>query len=280
MDIVDRDLEKAERDASPDRFSQPKTQNGPPLERFGTAASGSTSSSSSSTSSAAVVREEIGMSRIQTGRDLERHPTELSRIETHRSQHSGTVGRSLRSRESRKPLPNFGGGKEYPPPLPEREEYVVEFDGPGDPLHPQNWPMKKKYVANRHPVPVELTALAQDCYRRHARIHHPRCSIRQQYLLSRHSSRRRIFLRFYRSRRPRYLVVRPGIRDWSHPLGAPVRASGQEVTPDLLHARLLHLLRRNCHRQGSPNRDAHPLLRRRVRLLSPGRCRCCLLRHV
>ncbi|KAI4238541.1 MAG: hypothetical protein L6R40_005710 [Gallowayella cf. fulva] len=144
MDIVDRDLEKAERDASPDRFSQPKTQNGPPLERFGTAASGSTSSSSSSTSSAAVVREEIGMSRIQTGRDLERHPTELSRIETHRSQHSGTVGRSLRSRESRKPLPNFGGGKEYPPPLPEREEYVVEFDGPGDPLHPQNWPMKKK----------------------------------------------------------------------------------------------------------------------------------------
>ena len=86
----------------------------------------------------------MGMSRIQTGRDLERHPTELSRIETHRSQHSGTVGRSLRSRESKKPLPNFGGGKEYPPALPEREEYVVEFDGPEDPLHPQNWPMRKK----------------------------------------------------------------------------------------------------------------------------------------
>lgn len=86
------------------------------------------------------------MSRIQTGRDLERHPTELSRIETQRSQHSGTVGRSLKSRESKKPLPNFGGGKEYPPQLPERDEYVVEFDGPDDPLHPQNWPMKKKYV--------------------------------------------------------------------------------------------------------------------------------------
>ncbi|KAI4224674.1 MAG: hypothetical protein L6R36_004482 [Xanthoria steineri] len=141
MDIVDRDLQRAERDASPDRFPQPKTKDATPLERT---ASGSTSSSTSSSSSASVIRQEIGMSRIQTGRDLERHPTELSRIETHRSQHSGTVGRSLRSRESKKPLPNFGGGKEYPPQLPEREEYVVEFDGPEDPLHPQNWPMKKK----------------------------------------------------------------------------------------------------------------------------------------
>ncbi|KAL8781743.1 MAG: hypothetical protein Q9213_005880 [Squamulea squamosa] len=143
MDIVDRDLEKAEQEASPQPFAQPKTQDAPPLERVGSAASGSTSSSSSS-SSVSVIREEIGMSRIQTGRDLERHPTELSRIETQKSQHSGTVGRSLKSRESKKPLPNFGGGKEYPPQLPEREEYVVEFDGPDDPLHPQNWPMKKK----------------------------------------------------------------------------------------------------------------------------------------
>ncbi|KAL8982937.1 MAG: hypothetical protein Q9205_002687 [Flavoplaca limonia] len=144
MDLLDRDLERAERDASPERFLQPKSQDAPPLERAGSVASSSSSSSSSSASSAPVIREEMGMSRIQTGRDLERHPTELSRIETHRSQHSGTVGRSLRSRESKKPLPNFGGGKEYPPPLPEREEYVVEFDGPEDPLHPQNWPMKKK----------------------------------------------------------------------------------------------------------------------------------------
>ncbi|KAL8910752.1 MAG: hypothetical protein Q9171_003998 [Xanthocarpia ochracea] len=144
MDIVDRDIERAERDASPRRFLQPTTQDAPPLERVGSTASISTSSSSSSASSIPVIREEIGMSRVQTTRDLERHPTELSRIETHRSQHSATVGRSLRSRESRKPLPNFGGGKEYPPALPEREEYVVEFDGPDDPLHPQNWSLKKK----------------------------------------------------------------------------------------------------------------------------------------
>ncbi|KAL8929385.1 MAG: hypothetical protein Q9172_000558 [Xanthocarpia lactea] len=137
MDIVDRDLERAEQ-------LQPTTQDAPPLERVGSTASTSTSSSSSSASSIPVIREEIGMSRVQTTRDLERHPTELSRIETHRSQHSATVGRTLRSRESKKPLPNFGGGKEYPPTLPEREEYVVEFDGPDDPLHPQNWSLKKK----------------------------------------------------------------------------------------------------------------------------------------
>lgn len=139
MDIVDRDLERAETDASPKQFPQDKTRDGE-LERLESALS----SCSSLTSSPSVIREEMGMSRIQTGRDLERHPTELSRIDTHRSQHSGTVGRSLRSRESKKPLPNFGGGKDYPPLLPEREEYVVEFDGPDDPLHPQNWPLKKK----------------------------------------------------------------------------------------------------------------------------------------
>ncbi|KAL8867472.1 MAG: hypothetical protein Q9174_005644 [Haloplaca sp. 1 TL-2023] len=143
MDIVDRDLDRAERDASPDRFPPIKEDDTRRLERHESAAS-SSSSSASSSSTASIVREEIGMSRIQTGRDLERHPTELSRIETHRSQHSSTVGRSLKSRESKKPLPNFGGGKDYPPPLPEREEYVVEFDGKDDPLHPQNWPMKKK----------------------------------------------------------------------------------------------------------------------------------------
>ncbi|KAL9607085.1 MAG: hypothetical protein Q9167_007966 [Letrouitia subvulpina] len=142
MDIVDRELEKAETEASARRLSRDKQEDGN-LERV---ESGSSTTSSSSSSSASIVREEMNMSRIQTGRDLERHPTELSRIETHRSQHSNTVGRGLKSRESKKPLPNFGGGKEYPPPLPEQEEYVVEFDGPDDPLHPQNWPVKKKVL--------------------------------------------------------------------------------------------------------------------------------------
>ena len=76
---------------------------------------------------------------------LERHPTALTRIETHRTQHESTVGaHPTKSRASGKELPNFGAGKPYPPELPAREEYVVEFDGPDDPRHAQNWPMKKK----------------------------------------------------------------------------------------------------------------------------------------
>lgn len=80
--------------------------------------------------------------------DLERRRTRmsdaLSRIETQRYQHALTVGESVRSWASRASLPPFGGGKPYPPPLPAREEYVVEFDGPDDPLYPQNWSLGRK----------------------------------------------------------------------------------------------------------------------------------------
>ena len=88
------------------------------------------------------------MSRVSTQNDLERHPTELSRIATARSQHNATVGASVRttSRADRKPLPSMGAGKPYPPELPEMDEYVVEFDGPDDPLHAQNWPLRKKII--------------------------------------------------------------------------------------------------------------------------------------
>ncbi|KAK6439152.1 hypothetical protein LTR95_004645 [Oleoguttula sp. CCFEE 5521] len=75
---------------------------------------------------------------------LERHPTAIGRINQHRLQHSLTVGQT-RSRPE-KPLPDFGGNKPYPPLLPDREEYVVEFSGHDDPNHPQNWPTKQKLI--------------------------------------------------------------------------------------------------------------------------------------
>ncbi|KAJ5179669.1 hypothetical protein N7492_002879 [Penicillium capsulatum] len=89
------------------------------------------------------------MSRVQTATSLrepglERHPTAMSRIATQRSQHTATVGASIKTRVTPQPLPEFGAGKPYPPPLPAKEEYVVEFAGPDDPLHPQNWPTRKK----------------------------------------------------------------------------------------------------------------------------------------
>ena len=137
-DSVDVALEAAERDAAPRRGERRSDE----IERVASA------SSVSSTSSGASQRGGYGMHRVETQRDLERHQTELSRINTARSQHSGTVGKDPRSREGRKPLPSFGAGKPYPPLLPHQEDYVVEFDGPDDPLHAQNWPIKKKYVSH------------------------------------------------------------------------------------------------------------------------------------
>ena len=79
----------------------------------------------------------------------ESHPDALLRIETHRTQHSGTVGAGLRSRRLSRieeKLPQMGAGKPLPPDLPEQEEYVVEFEGFDDPRHAQNWKTYKKLL--------------------------------------------------------------------------------------------------------------------------------------
>lgn len=68
---------------------------------------------------------------------------ELSRIETYRLQHRSTVGSISGPAPEEEWLP-FGSGKPYPRQLPDPEEYVVEFTGAGDPLHPHNWPTWKK----------------------------------------------------------------------------------------------------------------------------------------
>ena len=171
-----------ERDASPERFFSSTTaadrehaeanRDGTreeKVERTEEISRQVTASSSASSVSTASIRHEAintSASRAQPSRnnsygislvptqheneaDLERHPTALSRIQTARTQHSATIGAtSLRSRtatrHSKTPLPAFGAGKPYPPNLPEREEFVVEFDGPNDPLHAQNWPLAKK----------------------------------------------------------------------------------------------------------------------------------------
>lgn len=140
-----------------------------PPRRSSSVASSSSTSSSSTTDAPHLeaIRTYDGSSRHRRGTSssngvsgmLQRHPTErnpeaLSRIETYRSQHAGTVGarpggpsrlsRTLSRRKTEKPLSEMGAGKPYPPLLPDREEYVVEFMGVDDPLHAQNWPMKKK----------------------------------------------------------------------------------------------------------------------------------------
>ncbi|PLB53614.1 synaptic vesicle transporter [Aspergillus steynii IBT 23096] len=71
------------------------------------------------------------------------HELELERIHTYRLQQQQTVG-STRSRTPRDRWLPMGAGKPYPPSLPESEGFVVEFEGADDPMHPQNWPMKKR----------------------------------------------------------------------------------------------------------------------------------------
>ncbi|TKA64253.1 hypothetical protein B0A55_09297, partial [Friedmanniomyces simplex] len=161
MNEEDRRLQADEKDAEPERFvptgSNSKTQTestekGERREELSREITASSASSATTSSGESIERQEIGVSRVSTQYeapfDLERHPTALSRIQTGRSQHSQTIGASIRSRtttrHSKKPLPEFGAGKPYPSALPDREEYVVEFTGADDPLHAQNWPLKKK----------------------------------------------------------------------------------------------------------------------------------------
>lgn len=148
--IVDHDLEAAEMEANAQHPSEDWGQE--KARRSGEAARPSTSGSTmSSTASSSSVDYNPNFHRMQsrnTELDLERRRSglsqALSRIETQRLQHSMTVGESVKSRPSKLPLPAFGAGKPYPPQLPNRDDYVVEFDGPDDPLYPQNWPLKTK----------------------------------------------------------------------------------------------------------------------------------------
>lgn len=161
MNNEDRYVANNERDASPSRFPNPPIHPEHPEmverpEQIARTSTISTQSSSSTTSSDASDAERNAghMSRLPTQRDTEdelaeHHPTALSRIHTQKSQHSNTVGTGMvrsrtQTRDSKRPLPAFGAGKAFPPALPEREEYVVEFDGPDDPLHAMNWPIRKK----------------------------------------------------------------------------------------------------------------------------------------
>lgn len=140
---TDKYVERAEGDAAHWSPENPRTSG--ESNRPVTAGTGSSTGSSSS------VEYDQQFGRMQsrnTELDLERNRTNtseaLSRIETQRLQHALTVGESVKSRSSRHPLPAFGAGKPYPPPLPNREDYVVEFDGPDDPLYPKNWPTRTK----------------------------------------------------------------------------------------------------------------------------------------
>lgn len=155
MNIVDRDMVEAEREASRAYVHPTRTETQPirtpALERQetnGSDLSSDSDSDSGSSQNMSRIATAASMGRIPTSARATRtrtHPIEDLRTETHRLQQVATVG-ATKTKTREKPLPNFGAGKPYPPELPPYEDYVVEFDGPDDPIHPQNWQFKKKLI--------------------------------------------------------------------------------------------------------------------------------------
>lgn len=89
-------------------------------------------------------KSEQQLSRDDTiSSDVEQDAIAVERVETINRQHD-----LLPSQEALSPL-SMGAGKLYPPELSDKESYIVEFDGPSDPTHPQNWSMKRKLVQGR-----------------------------------------------------------------------------------------------------------------------------------
>ncbi|KAJ5553872.1 hypothetical protein N7513_003831 [Penicillium frequentans] len=80
-----------------------------------------------------------------TRRPTTLHDVELERINTYRLQQKSTVGSGIGIVPREQWLP-MGAGKPFPPELPDPEQFVVEFTGIDDPLHPQNWTMRKKVL--------------------------------------------------------------------------------------------------------------------------------------
>ncbi|OAP64225.1 hypothetical protein AYL99_00197 [Fonsecaea erecta] len=148
MDVVDRDMQRAELQATRQWSHESKERRSLRSQRSqqSVASSSSGSSTSSAPDMGRIATAGASSATVPSARAVRTrtHPIEDLRTETHRLQQVQTVGASIKSKADTRPLPEFGGGKPYPPDLPAQEEYVVEFDGKDDPLHPQNWPFRRK----------------------------------------------------------------------------------------------------------------------------------------
>jgi hypothetical protein len=134
MDIVDRNIADAERDASPEGF--PLSPNSHTTIR--TTSSRTHPSSPDPQLRPHTARHESSLHRI-----------ELERNATYKLLHASTVGTQDGGRTRLQTLSTLGAGKPYSPSPYNVEDFLVEFEGPYDPLHPQNWPMRKRYYLRR-----------------------------------------------------------------------------------------------------------------------------------
>lgn len=82
----------------------------------------------------------------QNGDELSRYESNATAARTLSRKLTGADDLIEKSNQTDEPLPVMGGGREYPPELPSREKYLVSYDGPDDPIHPQNYAVWKKTV--------------------------------------------------------------------------------------------------------------------------------------
>lgn len=90
--------------------------------------------------------------------DLQSNGDDVSEINAAYAASQASVARTLSRRllgadelyreasMSKEPLPKMGENKPYPPVLPERDPYAVEWDGKDDPEFPHNWPISRKVM--------------------------------------------------------------------------------------------------------------------------------------
>ncbi|RAH67885.1 MFS transporter [Aspergillus aculeatinus CBS 121060] len=98
---------------------------------------------SSASSLSTIPTEDLSFEPVRTP-STSLHQTQsnlaISRIQSLRLTHESTVGsRRGSTRTPREQWLPMGGGKEFPPHLPDPDQYVVEFLDEKDPMHPHNW---------------------------------------------------------------------------------------------------------------------------------------------
>ncbi|KAK6201626.1 putative transporter [Scheffersomyces amazonensis] len=107
--------------------------------------------SDSDSHQAGTDNEDLERDAVETYDPIPEGGDELTRYES-----SAALSRSLSRRltgadklieeanNTDEPLPKMGGDRPYPPGLPDRSPYAIQFDGPLDPLHPHNYSLIKK----------------------------------------------------------------------------------------------------------------------------------------
>lgn len=105
-------------------------------------------------------RHEEPSTQFNAHHDSEQEDSTSTRTQTNEDEEQTTAREAMYGHgESKSDYLSMGGGKPHPPRLcGENEAYLVDFDGPDDPTHPQNWPMRTRSVRVSATPQLRLTS--------------------------------------------------------------------------------------------------------------------------